>query len=122
MNINQLNSVSLKKAMGLLEKKEFHLSKIAEIEQALQSLFGTETKPALPRGRFPARARTSKRGQLKAAIVELIQRAGPQGIALKEICQRTRLNSSRINTWLYVTGKAIHPIERLERGRYAWVE
>jgi hypothetical protein len=122
MNINQLNSASLKKAVSLLEKKEFYLAKVAEIEEALTGLFGSKTSPASPTGRPARRSKPAKRGQLKATIVDLIRSAGPQGIELKEICQRTGLSSSRINTWLYVTGKAIHQIKRLERGRYAWAE
>ncbi len=122
MNITQLSSRDLKKAMGLVEKKELHLARIAEIDRQIDALFGGLAVPTAGANTVLKPSRGKNRGKVKAAIVTLLQQAGSEGVTLKEISRRLGMAANRLNTWFYITGRAIKQVKRIERGRYAWVE
>jgi hypothetical protein len=120
MNIDKLSSGALKKAISLLEKKEFHAAKITEIERQLASLFGDDGKPAIKTEKVARAGKHRKRGEVKEAIVKLLKGVGPKGITRKEICQRLSMSSTHLNAWLNATGNKIKEIKRVDRGTYAW--
>ncbi len=121
MNINQLNSQSLRMAINLLEEKESLQAKIAEIEQQLAQLFEEGAAAAPLKIKRVKVASGNRRGQVKDAFIAMLQQAGRKGVTLKEVCQELGKNQSSINSWLHSTGKKIPQIKRIGRGQYAWV-
>jgi len=122
MNINELSSQVLHKALGLLAKKEAHQAKIADIEKELLAIFGESDPAPAAKGQTVSARKAGKQGQVKAAIVALLKESGSKGITLKEMARKLKKNPNRLNTWLYATGRKIKQIKRLDRGVYGWVE
>lgn len=122
MNVSHLSSKDLKKVLRLLERKELHEAKVAQIERQIADLCGDHagsSRPRMQTGRILTRG---KRGHIKDAVVGLLQQSGAAGITLKQICQDLGLSQSRLNSWLHATGKKIDAIKKIGRGQYAWVE
>ena len=124
MNIKELGSQELRKALALVERREVHQTKIAEIEQALEALLSPQVPKPVQLGKAftPAKARKAgKRAQVKEVVIELIKQAGRQGITLKAILAQSGVSQSSLNSWMHATGKKIRQIKKIGRGQYAWV-
>ncbi len=131
MNLNELTSQDLKKAVALMQQKESLQTKMAEVDSQLSALLGgkggkIEAKPAAVAKRSPAQAgyvpKPGRSGQVKEAIITLLKKVSPQGMSRKEICQRINSTPNRLNVWLHSTGKKIKQIKRIAPGTYAWIE
>jgi hypothetical protein len=122
MNMNHLSSKDLKKALKLLERKESHQARIAAIERQIDELCGAQGRTEIQVAKAPRAVASGKRGQVKEAIIGLLQKTGSNGISLKEICRRLDLSQSRLNSWLHSTGSKIGEIKKVGRGEYAWIE
>jgi hypothetical protein len=120
MTINLFSSRELKKALALVEQRETHQSKIAEIDKALEALLGPAHGPESKSRKAVGGKRRSKQGEIKEAIVALLQQAGRPGLSLKKICARLSLSPSSVNSWMHSTGKKIKAIKKIGRGQYAW--
>ncbi len=134
MNINQLNSNTLKTALALLEKKESFQNQIAAIDRQLEALLeGGSIMPVSKAYAKPSAAgakvttvtrlaKTAKPGRTKDAIVGLLTQAGKNGLTLQAIREQLKLSHSSLNSWMHSTGKQIKQIKKFGSGRYAWVE
>ncbi len=122
MNVNHLSSKDLRTVLRLLERKELHEAKVAQIERQIADLCGEQASSSAPRTQIGRSSGRGKRGHVKDAVVGVLQQSGAAGITLKQICQKLGLSQSRLNSWLHATGKKIDAIKKIGRGQYAWVE
>lgn len=130
MNLTELTSHDLKKAVALMQQKETLQAKMAEVDSQLSALLGGKVgkmgaKLGLDAKRNPVVMgvpKPGRSGQVKEAIITLLKKVSPQGLSRKEICQRINSTPNRLNVWLHSTGKKIKQIKRIAPGTYAWIE
>jgi len=60
-------------------------------------------------------------GETKAAIIELVKRAGKPGITVKEIAGELGVKPQSIYVWFGTTGKKVKEIKKVKPATYAWV-
>lgn len=77
---------------------------------------GSVAKPGAAKG-----AKRGKHGAVKEAIIELVKKAGSEGITVKEIAAKLGTKYNRVFTWFYNTGKKIKDIKKVGPGKYRWV-
>lgn len=135
MDLTKLSAEQFKNILRLLEEKEDHLVRVAEIDRELKALGGepgaapaTARKPAAravrkaEAGAGPAAgADRRKRGELKEGIIRLLQEAGGGGLTVKEIAQRLEVPGPNVHAWFGSTGKKLPQIQTID-GRRVWVE
>ena len=121
MNLTQISSTDLKRITRLLEQKETLLAEVAEIDGELTKF---ETGEPVSRGPGKrgqqARAKRAGRGALKAAIIELVQRAGRAGITVKDVAASLGVKPGNISVWFNATGKKVKEIRKAGPGKYVW--
>ncbi len=70
-------------------------------------------KPRAPR------AKGSKRGAMKEQITGLLQSAGPEGMAVKDISEKLGVKNQNVHVWFSTTGKKVEGISKVGEARYA---
>jgi hypothetical protein len=116
MNLTSLTSSDLKHIMVLLQRREALQAQITKIDRSLAAYDSGSAKP-----RPVTRAgKRHPRGSLKAAIVSLVQQAGPNGIKVRDIADRLGLKPDRVHAWFYITGKNVREIKKLGEATYGW--
>lgn len=63
-----------------------------------------------------------KRGNLKDAIVGLLQKAPSSGISVESLSAELKRKPASLHVWFYTTGKTIKEIKKVGRGIYSWLE
>ncbi len=121
-HIMNLNSQDLRKALSLAEEKESCLDRIATIEQQLAALLGGEPVKATETAKTTRRSKRPKSRRLKELIIPVLKKAGPKGLARKEISARSGISPANLNAWLNRTAKSITGFKKVGFGRYAWLE
>ncbi len=130
MNLSQITSADLQRIGTLLEKREALQSQLNQINSQLAAYDSGAPAPRAKGkpGRKPAasapsaapRAKRSQRGALKAAVMKAVAAAGKGGISVKALAGKLGLESNRIYTWFYTTGKGIKEIKKVGEAQYAW--
>ncbi len=128
MNLTQIASADLKQVVALVEQKETLLARVAKLNAELASFqSGEPVTPAAPAkgkpGRKPgrpAKAKTSGRGAMKAAITELLQAAGASGLSVQEIAAKLKAKPGNVHVWFSSTGKTVKEIKKLAPGKFGW--
>ena len=118
MNLSQLSSSDLRQLAKLVEAKEALLARAAKIDRQLAALEGGQPKPA-PKRRAKKRA---KPGQVKNAIINLLNQSGKKGIRVKEIAGKLGVGVNQIHTWSYGARKSLKQIRKMGPGKYSWQE
>jgi DNA invertase Pin-like site-specific DNA recombinase len=122
MNLSQLSSSDLRQLAKLVEAKEALLARAAKIDRQLAALEGGQPKPApkpAPKRRAKKRA---KPGQVKNAIINLLNQSGKKGIRVKEIAGKLGVGVNQIHTWSYGARKSLKQIRKMGPGKYSWQE
>ena len=57
----------------------------------------------------------------KEGMIELLKKAGKNGITVKDVASKLGVKSQRIYVWFGVTGKRVKQIKKIAPGKYAWV-
>ncbi|MFA7345171.1 MAG: hypothetical protein WC003_12780 [Terrimicrobiaceae bacterium] len=126
MDIKHITSESLRRLLGLTDKKEQLVKAVADVEdQIANALKGVATatveaaeavtpfKPAKKAGK----AKGNKPGGLKERILALLEAAGEEGVRVKDIAAKLAAKPGSISVWFSTTGKNI--TTKVEPGRYA---
>ncbi|MBK9139738.1 MAG: hypothetical protein IPM17_13395 [Verrucomicrobia bacterium] len=123
MNIASLTVAQLKQMTALVEKKEALQAEVARIDAELARLSSGQAPRAVAAAAPVRRGRRQRaqRGSVKAAIIELLQKAGKSGISVKEISERLGAKYAHVFAWFYSTGSKIKEIQRVGPGRFGWV-
>jgi septal ring factor EnvC (AmiA/AmiB activator) len=67
----------------------------------------------------PAKGKVvGRRGKLKASILGILETAGPEGIAVKDIAAKLKAKPQNIHVWFSSTGKNVPGLIRVSEGRY----
>ncbi len=141
MDIRELTSHQIKEITKLLEKKESLASEIEEIDRKLaayeQGRAPTVAKKASRKGRpraiasgetaakkaGPKRsAKRARRGQMKEGILRELEKAGKQGLTVKELASRLNANVTNVHAWFFTTGKKEKSIKKIGTGKYQLVK
>ncbi len=117
MILASLTSADLRRVGKLLAQKEVLLARIGKIDHQLAAYAGGPAKPAASRA---APAPHGRRRHLKSDIIGLLQSAGKDGLAVKEIAAKVKLDPNRIYTWFYGTGKKVKQIKKIGGAQYCW--
>lgn len=126
MNIASLSVATLKQAIVLVEQKEKLQAEVARIDAVLAGLgAGQRVIAPAASGRVTAlaskaRGKRAKRGEVKAAIVELVRNSGKSGITVKDISSRLGIKYAHVFAWFYTTGSKIKEIKKVGPGKYGW--
>jgi transposase-like protein len=128
MNLTQIASADLKQVVALVEQKETLLAQVAKLNAQLAGFqVGESAAPAAPaRGKpgrkpgRPAKVKTSGRGAMKAAIVQLLMAAGESGLSVQDIAAKLKVKPGNVHAWFSFTGKTVKEIKKLGPGKYAW--
>jgi hypothetical protein len=129
MNLTQLTSSDLKQILKLLEQKEALQRQVADIDAQLADYSGAapaqpppSRQAGPPRPPKAAKGKRAQRGEVKAAIVQLVKSAGQSGITLKAVAGKVGQSYHRVSAWFYKTGQRIPQIKKVGPGTYAWFE
>ncbi len=129
MNLKSLTAAEFKSIYRLLVKKEALLARVAKIDtllgehERMESAAPANAKPSRKPGR-PGKVRAAKepkRRALKAAILNLLAKAGKTGVRIKDIAKKLGVKPTNIYGWFGSTGKKVKEIKKISPGRYAWV-
>lgn len=140
MDITKLTPKQLQNILRLMKEKEALLAKIAAIDEQLRALSASdETHLENTTASRASRKRRSKRNTrigkavqakrtankkkslpLKKLILDLLQTAGPEGLAVRDIAEKLGVPNNNIFSWFYTTGKKFSNIIKVGDGRFAW--
>lgn len=95
---------------------------VTQMASLRESLFDEPSVAASPSATSSLRAvgkpRRSRRGALKKAIVKLLSAAGPEGISVKTISQKSGAAFKNISVWFSTTGRKLPNLKKLGPGLY----
>ena len=127
MNLTSLTVSDFKRITQLLERKESHQAEISDIDRELEGFSPGQPAARSPReaakpGRVARRGKGGrmKRGQLKETIISLLKAAGREGLSVKELATKMKVNPANIHVWFGSTGKKVSEIKK-DKGRRVWV-
>ena len=80
----------------------------------------TVTKPAVKQA-APAKPKGEKPGVSKDRIIELLKRAGKDGIAVKDVAGKLNAKLVNVRVWFATTAKRVNQIKKVAPAKYAWV-
>jgi hypothetical protein len=130
MDYSTLTLADLKRLTVLIEERDALQARLAEITSAMKGLVPESSAPAAaPVGRPAKAAKAAKpgkvtkggRGELKDAILKVLQSAPASGIKVETVAQEVNRSAAAIHTWFFTTGKSFKEIKKVGRGIYAWV-
>jgi hypothetical protein len=142
MSLTNLSISHLRSIIGLLEKKEQLEGEIAKLQVEIDALSAGKTakapkapakaKASAPAKKAPAPVKTAKvkaapaksakpgkRSSLKESILEILEKAGSEGVAVLDIATQLRAKPGGIHVWFSTTGKKSPEIVKVAPGRYA---
>ncbi|MGC1482078.1 MAG: hypothetical protein WA771_16385, partial [Chthoniobacterales bacterium] len=67
----------------------------------------------------PAKAQSGKRGALKGQILGLLEKAGSEGMAVKDIAEKLGVKNQNVHVWFSTTGKKVDGLSKVGEARYA---
>ncbi len=136
MDLTSITAADLKKITSLIEKKAKLTDQIDAIDKELASFGGgASTTKTSRRGRRPGSAsqkvagakrgpkkgsNRGRRGGRKDAIIAILQEAGSQGAAVKDIAKQLKVKPQNIHSWFQITGKKTPEIKKVGTGKWAW--
>lgn len=146
MDLTSLNPDVLRELLKLSEQKSSLVKQIEAIDARIAAIStGKATAAPVKRGR-PAKAKAStapktgkrgrpaksapkaekapkaargKRGALKNDILDLLAKAGPEGITVKDISTKLGVKNQNVHVWFSTTGKKMSEIAKVGEARYA---
>ncbi len=115
MNLSSLTSADLKRIGKLIVRKAALVARVQKVDRQLAAY--ESGKPASA----PARVgRRRKRRKLKATIIEVLQKAGKEGVTVRGIAEKVGVDPNRIYNWFYGTGSNKNPLNKIGQGTYRW--
>ena len=148
MSLNNITSFELRKLISIVERKESVQEELAEIESKLSAYLSPE--PITPATRGPRRTpksravRVSKplevktpkpkvrqaesksansgqrRGALKDSILAALQKAGGEGLAVKDLAAALGVKSQNIHVWFSSTGRKVKGVTKVGAGQWKY--
>jgi hypothetical protein len=134
MSLSNLTTKQFSEIKAMLAKKEALSEQLDAINKALDAIeTGNAVKVnirSVAVGRPAKAAKVAKvgkseraaRGSVKQDVMEAIQKAGENGIQLKDIAKNCGRASTQVNVCVTNLSKQYKEIKRLGRGCYAWIE
>jgi hypothetical protein len=130
MDISNLSSAQLARAIRLVKKRETLQAQLDGVVSELASLEGGSPvrrgrKPGRPpksAGRPPGRppGRKGRRGKrLKDSLLKALKSAGAEGITVKDLAAKLKVKPNNVFSWFYTTGKKVSGIKKVGEARYA---
>ena len=121
-------SAALRQLVKLSERKEALMTQIQEIDRRMVRLQGKFGVPSASAGRSApvtvSRARPSqsrrrtKRGALKAKIVQALRAAGRKGATIRELSKKLGVPSANLYVWFNGTGRNTRGIRKIGVAKY----
>ncbi len=71
-----------------------------------------------PKAAKPA-GKSGKRGALKEQIIGLLEKAGSEGMAVKDIADKLGVKNQNVHVWFSTTGKKVEGLSKVGEARYA---
>ena len=113
-------------------KRDSSIKKVAAGHYRLDGTSSNSTKASSPAkassGRKPAKASaqsstgaTGKRGQLSSRILAELEKAGDQGLSVKDLSEKVGAKYKNISIWFATTGKKNSSVRKVGRGQYRLV-
>jgi hypothetical protein len=129
MPLENLTSSQLSRLIGLVKEKEQLQAQIARIDCEIQTL-GSGGPVVKRRGRSRGRPKGSantvavpkprrRLKRIKEAVVKALQDAGTDGITVKEIAGKLKVEPSNIFSWFYTTGKKMKGLKKIGEAKYS---
>lgn len=117
MNVlTQLTLATLKPLEKILRKKNALLNKVRTLDRQLESLGGSIG--GMTSG---SQGGPNRHGALKEKIIHALQKAGKQGLHIKELAQQVDTKVPNVRVWFHSTGKKLrNEIKQIGRATYAW--
>ncbi len=132
MNISNLTSAHFREILTLLDKKEALQAQIADLERQVGELLESAERgstaasnglvPNRPGGNSAERERasqTTKRGELKEAVLTELRNAGEGGMSVKELADKLAVKVANLHAWFGTTGKKIAGLKKIGQARYS---
>ncbi len=139
MDLTSLTLSDFKYITQLLERKEFLQAEISDIDRELggvgsvkqiatksvKASVGRPRKAGKPEkvavtAKKAGKPTRMKRGQMKENIIALLKESGKEGLSVKEIATKLKVNPANVHVWFGSTGKKVTEIKK-EKGRRVWV-
>ena len=102
------------------DEREKLISQIKSLDVRLESLYKSLK---FQRAEIPAKpdpnSNKSEHGGLKRMVLDLLVKAGPEGISVKEISAYLNTKPANIHAWFHSTGRKISQISKIGEARYA---
>ena len=123
----------MEELVALAKRREDLLEKVKAVEADITRLFGEGAPRRTGRkGRPPKavtaeytpqkRGRKGNRGQkpgaLKERILEVLEHAGENGIAVADIASKLGVPKANVHVWFSTTGKRLGEVRKIEPGRF----
>lgn len=80
--------------------------------------------PAPAKAAAPAKRASAKRakpGEFKDAVIAALKSAGKNGITVREIASKLKIDPQRVYVWFNATGQQIKTIKKVAPAKYAWI-
>jgi len=102
------------------EERENLVRQIKALDVRLESLHKSLKfqRAAIP-GKPDPFATKSQHGSLKREVLDLLVKAGPEGITVKEISTYLNTKPANIHAWFHSTGRKISQISKVGEAKYA---
>jgi len=125
MKISDLQADVLRELLELTERRERLTAELDEVERRIASIYegknGDEPDQieSLRLRRGPGKRRSgSKRGAVRAAVLQALRESGIQGISVTEMARTIGQKPENLHVWFSTTGKKVEEIEKVAPGRY----
>lgn len=106
--------------ISIEEERENLVRQIKSLDARLESLHKSLKfqRASIP-GKPDPSSTKSQHGGLKREVIDLLVKAGPEGITVKEISSFLNTKAANIHAWFHSTGKKIEQISKVGEARYA---
>ncbi len=126
MNPSELTSADVQQMARLLKRRAPLEAEVARINAELENFqLDDPTAPAkgrpAPRPGWQGKPELSAKGALKAAIIKLLQDAGPSGLTVQGVAAKFKMHPGNVHVWFSSTGKKVKEIKKIAPATYAWV-
>jgi len=125
MKISDLQANVLRELLELTERRERLAAELDEVERRIAAIYDGKNgaRPdeieslRLRRGSGKRRS-GSKRGAVRAAVLQALRESGIEGISVTEMARAIGQKPENLHVWFSTTGKKVEQIEKLGPGRY----
>jgi hypothetical protein len=118
MQITHLTLADIRPLQRLLKKKQALQTKMDQLDRMIERIGSSNSRGVTG---VSGEGTLSRHGALKAGITEALQKAGKQGLHIKELASNLGVKEPNIRVWFYSTGRKIKNIKKVGRARYGWV-